>query len=94
MPSVSCKSLSVRQPGAFPQVPDTPASIQPQDHACETQRMKDYSHQRRFQAPVADDFVRGMLAPGQAFSTDDEPLKPFPKALSAVFRRISALWQE
>ena len=27
--------------------------------------MKDFAGQRRFQAPVADDFARGMLAPGQ-----------------------------
>ena len=37
----------------------------PLRHASEIQRMKNFAGQRRFQAPVADDFARGMLAPGQ-----------------------------
>lgn len=43
-------------------------------HAYETQRMKDFAGQRRFQAPVADDFARGMLAPGQELGRDAQPL--------------------
>lgn len=33
-------------------------------HAQEAQRMKALSGQRKFRAPVAEDFARGMLAPG------------------------------
>ena len=36
--------------------------------------MKDFAGQRRFQAPVADDFARGMLVPGQELGRDAQPL--------------------
>ncbi len=35
-------------------------------NAIEAQRMKAFAGQRRFQAPVADDFSKGMLAVGQS----------------------------
>ena len=38
-------------------------------YAAETLRMKTFASQRKFQAPLADDFARGMLAPGQASHT-------------------------
>ncbi|KAF1030667.1 MAG: hypothetical protein GAK37_01183 [Pseudomonas sp.] len=50
--------------------------------------MKDYAGQRRFQAPVADDFAKGLLAPGQAPDNDDDLLKPMQRAVGAVLKGI------
>lgn len=38
----------------------------PNRYAAEVQRMKALAGQCKFRAPVADDFARGMLAPGEA----------------------------
>lgn len=63
----------------------------PLRHACEIQRMKDFAGQRRFQAPVADDFARGMLAPGQSLKTETHPLAQIRGALASVILGLRAL---
>lgn len=47
----------------------------PVRHACEVQRMKDFAGRHRFQAPVADDFARGMLAPGHDPVDGNRPIR-------------------
>lgn len=44
------------------QSPRVPSDV----HRAEALRMKAFADQRQFQAPVADDFSRGMLADGHA----------------------------
>lgn len=87
-------SFNPRQPGYWQPVrPAThgetpkPAGENPPqllDHACEIQRMKAFAGLHRFQAPVADDFVRGMLAPGQDLVTKPNSLAQFRGALASV----------
>ena len=43
-------------------------------HATETMRMKAFVGQHKFQAPVADDFARGLLAPEPASHPDIQSL--------------------
>lgn len=45
-------------------------------HAVEARRMRTFVGQRKFQAPVEEDFSRGMLATGQVVSDDAKPIKP------------------
>ncbi len=49
----------------------TPSDV----HAVEARRMRTFAGQRKFQAPVEEDFFRGMLATGQVASDDARPLK-------------------
>ncbi|TFY86503.1 type III secretion effector protein [Pseudomonas kairouanensis] len=53
--------------------------------------MKDFAGQRRFQAPVADDFARGMLAPGQSLKTQTHSLAQIRGALATVILGLRAL---
>jgi hypothetical protein len=46
--------------------------------------MKAFAGQRQFQAPVADDFARGMLAPGQGSAAATSPLKHILNALAVL----------
>ncbi|KAA8551580.1 hypothetical protein DM05_3075 [Pseudomonas poae] len=46
--------------------PPAPADV----HAVEARRMRAFAGQRKFQAPVEEDFSRGMLATGQVASDD------------------------
>lgn len=67
----SCSSEMFRPPqeerpeakeqGAASQDPLAPT----QEHAAKARRMRAFARQQQFQAPVADDFSRGMLADGQ-----------------------------
>lgn len=87
MTSASFESRRVPNPGTFAQLPETPPP-----HACQARRMKGYAGQRRFQAPVPDDFAKGMLAPEHAPGEDDS-FKPFQRALASVLNRLGALWR-
>ncbi|WP_235577300.1 MULTISPECIES: type III secretion protein [Pseudomonas] len=53
--------LAVSEEGAATRGLHTPAK----EHAAQALRMKAFAGQRQFQAPVSDDFSRGMLADGQ-----------------------------
>lgn len=60
-------------------------------HACEIQRMKDFAGRRRFQAPVADDFARGLLAPGQDQVVHTTSLAQVRGALASVVLGLRTL---
>ncbi|MFL1416652.1 hypothetical protein ACI77M_10590 [Pseudomonas fildesensis] len=60
-------------------------------HSDEIQRMKDFAGRRRFQAPVADDFARGMLEPGHDLMDRVQPSKHVRGALAAVIVGLRAL---
>jgi hypothetical protein len=87
-------SFNPRQPGYWqPVLPETHGeapepvrekNLQLLNHACEIQRMKAYAGLHRFQAPVADDFERGMLAPGQDLVSKPNSLAQFRGALASV----------
>ncbi|WP_411389317.1 type III secretion effector protein [Pseudomonas sp. MPB23] len=53
------------------QAPLVPSDV----HQAEARRMKAFADQRQFQAPVADDFSRGMLADGHAPGDGGNSLK-------------------
>lgn len=56
----------------------------------QTRRMKAFTGQRQFQAPVPDDFARGMLAPGLAEGTVASPLKPIASGLATLVMGLLA----
>lgn len=60
-------------------------------YAAQALRMKAFAAQRQFQAPVDDDFARGMLAPGQGSSTEVSPLKHILNGLGVL---IAGLGQQ
>ncbi|TFY91508.1 hypothetical protein DYL61_18740 [Pseudomonas nabeulensis] len=80
-------SLNVREPASariHGEMPET---------ACEkdVQRMKDFVGLHRFQAPVADDFARGMVVSGQDRGAETKPLSPIRGALVSVILGLRGL---
>jgi hypothetical protein len=67
-----------------------PASLPASSCCAQTRRMKAFAGQRQFQAPVADDFARGMLAPGLADGTVASPLKHLASALATLIMGLAA----
>lgn len=76
-------SLNTRQPECWQPAstqrhcevpkPTRESEASPLRHACEIQRMKDFAGRHRFQAPVADDFMRGMLPAVQGSVDESRP---------------------
>ena len=62
----------------------------PRHHASEIQRMKNFAGQHRFQAPVADDFARGMLLPALG-PVDNAHSLPVRGALASVMLGLRSL---
>ncbi|KAF2406846.1 hypothetical protein SAMN04490179_4685 [Pseudomonas antarctica] len=62
-------------------------------YAAEMQRMKTFAGQRKFQAPVADDFARGMLAPGHAGDTNTQPLRHSKGVWAALINGVTTWWR-
>lgn len=60
----------------------------PDLYAAEARRMKAFAGQRKFQAPVADDFSRGMLAAGHSPNTDTRLIK-----LTGLIDGLAAWWR-
>ncbi len=60
-------------------------------HAAEARRMKVFAGQRRFQAPVADDFARGMLAQRPAGNADTTSLRHPNGVWAALMSGLTAL---
>ncbi|KTC15354.1 hypothetical protein AO391_25475 [Pseudomonas marginalis ICMP 9505] len=60
-------------------------------HAAEARRMKAFAGQRRFQAPVADDFARGMLAQRPAGNADTTSLRHPNGVWAALMSGLTAL---
>ncbi|WP_448652108.1 type III secretion protein [Pseudomonas fluorescens] len=61
-------------------------------YAAETQRMKAFAGQRKFQAPVADDFARGMLAPGHGGDTHTQSPRRSNGVWAALINGLTAWW--
>lgn len=83
---------------ADPRAPESctvvPDFLAPSDaHAAEARRMKAFAGQRRFQAPVADDFARGMLAPGHTSETDSQSLRHANGVWAAVINGLTTWWR-
>lgn len=57
------------------------------EHAAEARRMRAFAGQRKFQAPVADDFYRGMLADGQSYGGNSLKHTGLINSLAAWWRR-------
>ncbi len=60
----------------------------PHVHAVEARRMKTFEGQRKFQAPVADDFSRGMLATGKVNGDDTPSLRH-----TGLINSLAAWWR-
>jgi len=65
------------------QAPLVPSDV----HRAEARRMKAFAGQRQFQAPVADDFSRGMLADGPSPGGGGKSLKR-----SGLIDSLTAWW--
>ena len=66
-------------------------------YASEALRVKAFVGQRKFQAPVADDFIRGLRAPGQASPLGVGGADQWPRRLVAwvkarLMRRLRAFY--
>ncbi|WP_241194812.1 type III secretion protein [Pseudomonas synxantha] len=64
-------NLAVSEEGAATRSLHTPAK----EYAAQALRMKAFAGQRQFQAPVSDDFSRGMLADGQTSGDGADSIK-------------------
>ncbi|MGR2708947.1 MULTISPECIES: type III secretion protein [Pseudomonas] len=84
------RSSSVNGEGASQDVLGVALSY---DYAAEQQRMKALAGQRRFQAPVADDFARGMLAPDDGGATVTASLKRSNGVWAALTGGLTARWR-
>ncbi|WP_258166700.1 hypothetical protein [Pseudomonas poae] len=80
-------SLNVREPASARIHGEMPGS------ACEkdVQRMKDFVGLHRFQAPVADDFARGMVVSGHGGGAETNLLSPIRGALASVILGLRGL---
>ncbi|WP_395608235.1 hypothetical protein [Pseudomonas sp. B22129] len=61
-------------------------------YATETRPMKTFASQRQFQAPVSEDFVRGMLEVSQPNHTDAKPTQP-GSAWAALAKGFMTWWR-
>ncbi|NIL16689.1 hypothetical protein HBJ59_09705 [Pseudomonas sp. AN3A02] len=55
--------------------------------------MKCFTGQHKFQAPAADDFIKGMLPNGQLPAADHSVLRQFCAAMGSMVGMIKGLWQ-
>lgn len=67
---------------------DLPSSASANRYAAQALRMKAFAAQRQFQAPVADDFARGMLAPVKGSGTAASPLRYIVSALAVLIASL------
>ncbi|MGB3127607.1 MAG: type III secretion protein [Pseudomonas sp.] len=85
---------------------DRPASLKgegtPQDALCaalsnayaeEARRMKAFAGQRKFRAPVAEDFARGMLAPEPSRRMDQRLPRPPNGAWAVLLNGLTTWWR-
>lgn len=62
-------------------------------YASEALRVKAFVGQRKFQAPVADDFIRGLRAPGQASRPDAQVARQAHWVWGALTNGLAAWWR-
>jgi len=92
-------SFGSRNPGP-PPASNPPAGLDvlPQginrEQGAEARRVKNFTGQHKFQAPAADDFIKGMLPDGQLPAADNSALRQFCAAMGSVVGTIKGLWQE
>jgi len=56
--------------------------------------VKNFSGQRKFQAPAADDFAKGMLPYGQAPTSDPKSSTPLGEAIDSMINRVKIFWEQ
>lgn len=61
--------------------------------ATETMRMKTFVGQHKFQAPVADDFARGLLAPKPASHPDTQSLRQPTLRWATLINYLTTRWR-
>ncbi|WP_455911311.1 type III secretion protein [Pseudomonas putida] len=61
----------------------------PNGYSAEVQRMKAFAGQCKFRAPVADDFARGMLAPGEASRNESK----WSGAWAVLINGLKTVWR-
>ncbi len=92
-------SFGSRNPGP-PSACNPPADcdVLPQainrEQGAEARRVKNFTGQHKFQAPAADDFIKGMLPHGQLPASHASGLCPFRAVMGAMVAAIKGLWQE
>ena len=92
-------SFGSRNPGP-PAASNPPAGrdVLPQginrEQGAEARRVKNFTGQHKFQAPAADDFIKGMLPDGQLPAADNSVLRQFCAAMGSMVGTIKGLWQE
>lgn len=94
--SLNTRQMEYWQPVSIRTHGETPEPTQEREtvlvrHASEIQRMKDFAGRHRFQAPVADDFARGMLPAGQGPVHDTGSLVDVRGALASVMLGLRSL---
>jgi hypothetical protein len=89
VPQQSLLALSVSE-----QAPTAAVRIGNGEEGFEAQRVKNFSGQRKFQAPRADDFAKGMLPHGQACTSDPKPSKPLGDTVDSMINRVKAFWEQ
>lgn len=64
------------------------------EEGAEARRVKNFTGQHTFQAPAADDFIKGMLPHGQLPASHAPGLRPLRAVMGAMVAAIKGLWQE
>lgn len=102
MATTSCGS---RNPGSQParhpptgsdtlQPPAVAAAGKHCEEGAEARRVKNFTGQHTFQAPAADDFIKGMLPHGQLPAAQASASRPFRVVMGAMVAAIKGLWQK
>jgi len=64
------------------------------EESAEARRVKNFTSQRKFHAPAADDFIKGMLPDGQLPAAEPSAFCQFCAVMGSVAAAIKGLWQE
>ena len=64
------------------------------EQGAEALRVKNFTGQHKFQAPAADDFIKGMLPNGQLPAAEASVLRQFCAAMGSMVGAIKGVWQE
>lgn len=82
------------QPGATLQPPAVALPGKNPEQGTEALRVKNFIGQRKFHAPAADDFIKGMLPDGQLPATETSVLRHFFAALGWLVGAMQRLWPD
>lgn len=84
-------SFGSRNPGSRPACNPPPGNTH--EEGAEARRVKNFTGQRKFQAPAADDFIKGMLPQGQLPATQTSVPSPLCSVMATLVDAIKGLWQ-